>query len=127
MKYFSILLFCLVAIPSVAQDFKKEDPVYSIRQVEVKPEFDGGMAKFYEYITRNFKTPDDKDLKGMLYVSFIIEKDGTLSGVKVLRDLGHGTGDEITRVLTASPKWKPATVAGNPVRVQYSLPVKIGD
>ena len=123
MKYFPILLFCLFALPSIAQ---KEEPIYSLRQVEVKPEFEGGITKFYDYVIKNFKAPDDKKVSGNMYVSFVIEKDGSVNEIKVLRDLGHGTGDEITRVLKSSPKWSPAKVAGNPVRIQYSLPITIG-
>ncbi|HTG67178.1 MAG TPA: energy transducer TonB, partial [Flavobacterium sp.] len=58
-------------------------------------------------------------------VSFVVEKDGSLTDIKVLRDIGYGTGKEAIRVLQKSPKWNPGIQNGKPVRVQYSLPITI--
>lgn len=93
--------------------------------VEVKPDFPGGIAKFYAYVAKNFKTPDDEEINGKIIVQFVVEKDGKLTDIKILRDLGFGTGKEAIRVLNSSPKWKPGIQNGRPVRVLYNLPISI--
>lgn len=93
--------------------------------VEVKPEFPGGMAKFYAYVQKNFRVPEDEEIKGKVIVQFVVEKDGSLTDIKILRDLGFGTGKEAERLLRAAPRWKPGIQNGRPVRVLYSLPISI--
>ncbi|MDI1257066.1 MAG: energy transducer TonB [Flavobacterium sp.] len=95
--------------------------------VEKKPEFPGGMQKFYEYVANSYTYPKKFKGTGKIYMQFIVEKDGTLSNIKILRDLGHGTGDEAARVLKASPKWQPGMQNGKAVRVLYSLPISLQD
>ena len=99
------------------------DSIYT--SVEVKPEFVGGMKAFYNYVGANFKIPNVKGLSGKVFAQFVVEKDGSLSSVRVLRDIGHGTGKEALRVLSNSPKWTPGLQNGVPVRVLYSLPINI--
>jgi hypothetical protein len=86
------------------------------------------MSKFYEFVGANFKISKevtDNKIKGNLYVTFIVEKNGSLSELKILKDIGYGTGEEAIRVLKLSPNWIPGTVDGKPVRVEYSLPIQI--
>ena len=64
-------------------------------------------------------------LKGKLLVTFIVEKDGSLSNIKINKDLGYGMGDEAIRVLKLSPKWTPGKVNHKLARVEYSLPITI--
>jgi len=92
--------------------------------VEVKPDFPGGIQKFYEFVGKNYRAPEE-DIKGKVYVQFVVEKDGSLTDIKVVRDIGYGTGAEAIRVLKKSPKWKPGVQNGRPVRVLYSLPISI--
>lgn len=93
--------------------------------VEKRPEFPGGIQAFYDFIGKNYKTPDVKGLNGKIFIQFVIEKDGSLTDIKSLRDIGHGTGEEGIRVLKLSPKWIPGEQSGKKVRVQYSLPIAI--
>lgn len=102
-----------------------DNNVYSTAGIEVKPEFPGGLQEFYNFIGKNYKTPDVGGLNGKVYVSFVIEKDGSINEIKVLRDIGHGTGKEAIRVLELSPKWIPAEQNGKKVRVSFSLPISI--
>ena len=60
-------------------------------------------------------------------MTFIIEKDGSLSDIKVLRDIGYGTGDEAIRVLKISPKWIPGKQNNKEVRTLYSLPIPVNN
>lgn len=104
---------------------KGENEVYSTAGITEKPEFPGGISEFYKFVGNNFKTPEQPNLKGKVYITFIIEKDGSLSDIKNIRDIGFGTGEEAIRVLKICPKWIPGKMNGVPVRVMYSLPITI--
>ncbi len=65
------------------------------------------------------------NISGKAYMQFMVEKDGSLSEFKIVKDAGFGIGDEIIRVLKLSPNWLPGTQEGKPVRVMYNLPVTI--
>ena len=93
--------------------------------IEIGPKFSGGMKAFLAFISKNYNVPVVAGLKGKVEVSFIIEKDGSLVDIKVLKDIGHGTGDEAIRVLKLSPKWSPGYQNGKPVRCIYKLPITI--
>lgn len=105
----------------------KQEPIYSFSGIEEKPEFPGGINEFYKLIAKNYQTPDVSGLKGTVIVSFVIEKDGSLTELKVLKDIGYGTGEEAIRVLKMSPLWKPAHQLGEPVRCSYTIPIKINN
>ncbi len=83
------------------------------------------MKEFYKYIENNYKVPKIKGLKGKVFVSFVVEKDGSLTDIMVIRDIGYGTKAETLRVLKNSPKWKPGFHDGLAVRVLYSLPIDV--
>lgn len=91
------------------------------------PEFPGGIEKFYKIVGRKFNTPQlDKKMQLRVYVSFVVEKDGTLTGIKVIRDPGYGAGKEAIRVLKSiKTKWKPGKMKGVPVRTAYNLPITV--
>jgi beta-lactamase regulating signal transducer with metallopeptidase domain len=100
--------------------YKSEDPI------EKQPIFPGGQMAFYKFVGNTFKMPAEADknkISGIARMQFIVEKDGSLSEFKVIKDLGYGIGDEAIRVLKLSPKWEPGTQDGKPVRVMYSLPI----
>ena len=104
---------------------EEDNTVYNTAGIEVKPDFPGGMEKFYKFVGSNYQTPEEEGLKGKVYVTFVVEKDGSLTDIKVLRDIGYGTGKEAIRVLKKCPKWTPGEQNGKPVRVLYSLPITI--
>jgi protein TonB len=103
----------------------EDNTIYTV--VEVKPDFPGGMQKFYDFVGKNFKTPEDEEVSGKIMIQFVVEKDGSLTDIKVVRDLGFGTGKEAERVLRKSPKWKPGIQNGRPVRVSYLLPISVSN
>ncbi len=96
-------------------------------ELDKLPEFPGGIANFYNYVGTHFEKPElDLERTLTIYVSFIIEKDGSMSSVKVLRDPGYGLAKEAVRVLNAlQTKWKPGSIGGEKVRTQYNLPIAI--
>lgn len=108
----------------VHEVINEQNEVYNLAGIEVRPEFPGGQEAFSKYIKDNYKNPQ-KDLKGKVYVTFIVENDGSLNNIKILKDIGYGTGQEVIRVLKKSPKWTPGKQNNKIVRVQYSLPVII--
>ncbi|MDY0986450.1 energy transducer TonB [Flavobacterium sp. CFBP9031] len=102
-----------------------ENRIYNPLDIEIKPEFPRGQQALDKFIKENYKNPKDTSLKGNVYVTFIIEKDGSLSDIKVLKDIGSGTGTEAIRVLKASPKWIPGKQNDKEVRTLYSLVVPV--
>ncbi len=108
------------------KDSKEEDNnVYNTAFIEFKPEFPGGLQEFYNFIAKNYKTPNVRNLKGKIFITFVIEKDGSVTDIKVIRDIGYGTGEEAIRVLKKCPNWIPGEQNGQKVRVQYALPIAI--
>lgn len=107
-------------------DGKPEDnEVYNTAAVEVRPKFPGGINKFHVFLKKNYVTSQeiiDEEAYGGIFANFIIEKNGSVSNIKVLRDFGYGSGKELERVLKLSPNWIPAIKDGNPVRCLYSVP-----
>ena len=83
------------------------------------------MNKFYEYISKNYRTPEVQGLKGKLLISFVVEKDGSIADIKVLKDIGYGTAEEAIRILKNCPKWTPAEQQGKKVRCAFMLPLNI--
>ena len=103
-----------------------DNEVYNAVAVEIRPNYPGGIQKFYAFIKKNYVIPkeilDDESSRGGVFAKFIIEKDGSLSKIEVLHDIGYGSGKELERVLKLSPNWIPAIKDGNPVRCLYSIP-----
>ena len=100
------------------------DTIYNV--VEVAPEFPGGMDKMAKYFSENIKYPEEakeKDISGRVFISFVVEKDGSVTEAKVKRSIGGGCDEEALRVVKAMPKWKPGMMKGKPVRVNYMLPI----
>ncbi|MGN8067378.1 TonB family protein [Mucilaginibacter sp. 22184] len=92
----------------------------------VPPEFKGGIEGFGRYLSRNIRYPDlarQKGIQGQVILSFVVEKNGELSDIKVSKSVMPLFDDEAIRVLKESPKWIPGTQFGMPVRVQYSVPI----
>lgn len=105
---------------------KEDNLIYNSARLEIRPEYPGGMAMFYKLIGDNFRVPKHRDFStGKIFVQFVVEKDGSLSDIKVIRHPGFGTDEEIIRVLKLSEKWKPALQKGVEVRCSFVLPVTI--
>ena len=107
----------------VIEEYVEEEVFLS---VEENPEFPGGPAKLLEYVQKNLKYPmmaRESDIQGRVFVGFVVEKDGSISNVRVLRGIGGGCDEEAVRVVQSLPKFKPGKQRGNPVRVQYTLPI----
>ena len=94
--------------------------------VEDDPEFSGGMEALYKFLRDNVQYPRlalENGIEGRVYVTFVVEEDGSITNPRLLRDIGGGCGQEAIRVVKMMPKWKPGKQQGKVVRVQFNLPV----
>lgn len=100
------------------------DPIFV--SVENEPRFAGGMMGFYQFLAANLQYPPEMmryNIQGKVIIALTIEKDGSVSDVRSVRDVGYGSAEEAIRVLKKSPKWQPGYQNGVPVRVRYTLPI----
>jgi periplasmic protein TonB len=102
--------------------------IYEQFDVAKMPAFPGGEAAMQEYLRTNLQYPTvarENCIQGTVALSFIIEKDGSLSNIKILKNPGGGCGQEAVRLLESMPCWTPGeNKAGEPVRVKFTLPVR---
>ena len=92
------------------------------------PEFIGGLKAMYEYMGENMKFPEyarSYDLSAKVRVGFVVEKDGSISNIRILAcsEKGYGFEEESIRVIKSMPNWKPGLQNGKPVRVYYNIPI----
>jgi protein TonB len=90
------------------------------------PEFEGGMAAWAKYLQKNLRYPlqaQEEGSQGKVFVSFVIEKDGSISNVTVIRGVVASLDQEALRVIQKSPKWKPGIQNKQLVRVRYNIPI----
>jgi protein TonB len=94
--------------------------------VQLEPSFPGGQQKLNDYFKANLKYPavaHVNNVQGKVFVTFVVERDGSLSNIQVLRGIGSGCDEEAVRLLIHCPKWNPGIQNGKAVRVQYIIPV----
>lgn len=123
----NILLFMIILLGAglnyaVAQD---ENEVFTV--VEEVPSFPGGDDARMQYIQENIVYPKlakDSGIQGTVFVTFVVEKDGEITNVKILRGIGGGCDEECLRVVREMPKWIPGKQKGEPVRVRFNMPIR---
>ena len=95
--------------------------------LDKRPEFPGGMVKFYTYVGNNFEKPEIDGIETIrVLVTFVIEKDGSMTDIQVISDPGYGLGREAVRVLKSlKTKWLPGIINSKAVRTAYNLPIMI--
>ena len=103
----------------------EEEQIFLV--VENMPEYPGGEAEMYNFIGKHIEYPriaKESGISGRVFISFVVERDGSVTDVHILRGIGGGCDDEAIRVIKAMPKWTPGKQRGKPVRVQYRMPIK---
>ncbi|MBW4889611.1 energy transducer TonB [Mucilaginibacter sp. HMF5004] len=125
-RYFPLLLLFLFSSALKAQTINviKTGPPPAIKAIDVEPEFPGGTKAFYKYISKSITFPADVDpeqVQGIITLSMAIEKDGSLTDIKILKGLTETMDVETLRIMKASPRWKPGMQHGNPIRVRYTF------
>ena len=106
----------------------EEGKEFKYTELEEKPTPKYGMSDFYSHIGKNFKLTDDaiiNKISGKIYLQFIVEKNGEINEIKILRGLGYGLDEEAFRAVNDYKKWIPGKQKGIPVRVLYALPLSI--
>lgn len=103
---------------------EKEEQIFMIVEEQAMPK--GGLKKFYKYIGDNLKYPSQArrmGVEGRVFLQFVVEKDGSITDIKVLKGIGSGCDEEAVRVLKGAPRWTPGKQRGQPVRVRRSIPL----
>jgi len=106
-------------------DEEEDEPTFFV-MVQEEPKYIGGEAALMKHLS-NINYPQMAILagtQGTVYTSFIVEKDGSISNVKILRGIGNGCDEETLRIIKAMPKWKPGKQMNTIVRVQVRIPVR---
>lgn len=123
---FSIITLLIVSFVSAqATATLTDDAPFNYEEVEVRPEFPGGYNELLNFIGKNFRLGDYEGYGGTMKVAFIIEIDGSITNIKVIKDIGGETAAEARRVISMFPKWTSGEFGGKKVRVLYELPIKI--
>jgi len=98
-----------------------DDKVFDV--VENMPEFNGGMGALMQYLSDNIRYPEEKDIQGRVIVSFVVDKDGSISNAQVVKSVHPSFDAEALRIINNMPKWIPGTQNGKPVNVKYVVPI----
>lgn len=104
---------------------EKADKIFDV--VETQPNPPGGMSGWNEYLSKNLKYPTQArrmGVEGTVIVVFVVNTDGSIQDVEVLRGIGGGCDEEALRVVSAAPKWEPGKQRGRPVRTRMRLPIR---
>ncbi|MDD3527165.1 MAG: energy transducer TonB [Bacteroidales bacterium] len=119
---------------TVMQDFvpvvEEEEEVAEMeifQVVETMPSYPGGDAARMKYLQDNITYPQmarESGIQGIVYATFVVEPDGSVSDVRIMRGIGGGCDEEAIRVIKGMPKWNPGMQRGKPVRVQFTMPIK---
>ena len=111
-------------VPEIEEEEIVEAEIFKV--VEEMPEFPGGTAKMMEYIQKNIKYPmmaRESDIQGRVFVNFVVEPNGTITNVTVMRGIGGGCDEEALRVVQSMPNWKPGKQRGSAVRCSFTVPI----
>jgi len=111
----------------VEKEDEKDEPGQIFTIVEVMPKFGRGESDLIKYLQESIRYPKaakDQGISGIVYVTFVVDKDGQVQNVRILRGIGGGCDKEALRVVKAMPKWTPGQQRGKLISVQYNLPIR---
>ena len=125
MKKWIVLFFSLITLSVTAQQLPEHstnrDDTFIV--VDQMPEYPGGNEALQEYISLNLKYPALKEVSGKVFVSFVVDKKGKVTDVKVKNDVDAALAKEAVRLVKAMPLWTPGKLEGKAVNVQMNLPI----
>lgn len=104
-----------------------EEKVFNVWELKEKAEFPGGPKAMYEFISKHITYPEialENTIEGTVMVEFTVGADGSVSNIKILKDIGGGCGKEAERVLSMMPRWKPGKQMEVPVKSKFQAPIK---
>ena len=108
----------------MVEEPEEEDQIFQV--VEEDATFPGGTAELMKYLQKNIKYPSicqEQGIQGRVIVQFVVEKDGSITDVQVIKAINPYLDKEAVRVVSTMPKWSPGKQRGKPVRVRFTLPV----
>jgi periplasmic protein TonB len=109
----------------VEEEEVEEDVIFTV--VEDQPSFPGGEEARIRFLQENLRYPQmarEAGIQGTVFVTFVVERDGSVTDVRVLRGIGGGCDEEAVRVVRNMPRWQPGRQRGQPVRVQFNMPIR---
>ncbi|MEZ4936032.1 MAG: energy transducer TonB [Crocinitomicaceae bacterium] len=116
----------IIELPvSSGENNSSDEEIFTI--VEQQPEFPGGFENMILYIQGNFVYPKEdfkNKIQGTVYIQFVIEKDGSVSNIRVIRGVSESLDAEAIRVIQMMPKWEPGRQRGKAVRARFTLPIR---
>ncbi|MCB9344243.1 MAG: energy transducer TonB [Saprospiraceae bacterium] len=104
-----------------------EEKTFEMFDIQKPPSFPGGEGELFKFLQKNIEYPalaKENNISGVVPLTFVVNKDGSVSDVQILRDIGGGCGKEAVRVVKSMPKWTPGEANGHAVKVRYTLPVR---
>ena len=131
-KYLSAIMLCLAVLAAgnvqAAKQVKNEssETVETLEAPDKMPQFPGGQSGLHRFLSENVRYPYyayQKGIQGKVLVQFVVDKDGSVTDVKVEKSVHKSLDKEAVRVLKKMPKWTPGEKDGKPVRVLYHMPV----
>jgi TonB family protein len=105
----------------------EKDKTYEMFDIQKPPSFPGGETELLKYISQNLRYPAlarENFIQGVVALTFVIAKDGSVRNVNIVKDIGGGCGNEAVRLVEAMPNWIPGEANGRPVNVRFTLPVR---
>lgn len=127
LRHFALLAILAMSIIVECKAQEVETPVKTHNLIGMKPNFTGGEDSLRQYLKRNLVYPAtalEKKIEGSVIVQFVVEKEGDLTNIYVVKGLNPDCEKEALRLVKGMPKWEPGIQRGNPVRVQFDLPIK---
>ena len=121
-KLFLIMLLAFVSVNAYSQSDDADNYVYNM--VDQSAKFQDGYNSIIKFVQENIKFPaeaQENNVHGKLMVSVVVEKDGSLSDIKIKKGLGYGLDEEIVRIIKMMPKWQPAQHKGKTVRQSQTI------
>lgn len=112
-------------LPEGKEEAKEDDKIFMV--VEDSPTFPGGEGEMMRYISNNIEYPQmekENGIEGQVVVNFVVNEDGSISNIKILKGITKGLNEEAKRVIKTMPKWEPGEQRGKPVKVRVNLPIR---
>lgn len=106
---------------------KVEEKTYEMFDIQKEPSFPGGLQEMYKWLNKNVEYPEmakESGTSGQVVLTFVVGKDGSISDVNIVKDIGGGCGKSVKSTVEKMPKWSPGEANGHPVKVRYTLPFK---
>jgi len=104
-----------------------EEKTYEMFDIQKPPSFPGGEAELMKFLNKNIEYPalaKENNIQGVAVLTFVVNKDGSVSDVAIVKEIGGGCGKEAVRVVKMMPKWSAGEANGHPVKVRFTLPVR---